>query len=199
MLTNNRMQIYDANNQRLYINADERRRFLDVSRSFPAKVRSLCLVLAFTGCRISEALALERRDIQLTEQLIAFRTLKRRQQHIIREVPLPFEVINEIAAIHTLTPPLNDTCNLLWHKQHSPVHRSTAYRWIKKVMSKAGIVGVHATPKGLRHGYGIQATRARIPTHMLQKWMGHSSMNTTTIYATASGPEELYLAIKMWS
>jgi len=65
-------------------------------------------------------------------------------------------------------------------------------------MEQADIGGVHATAKGLRHGYGIHAIRSGIQLHMLQKWMGHASMTTTAIYANAIGKEELDLADQMW-
>ncbi len=34
--------------------------------------------------------------------------------------------------------------------------------------------------------------------NMLRKWMGHSSMATTAIYANAMGAEEMEIAKRMW-
>jgi len=65
-------------------------------------------------------------------------------------------------------------------------------------MNEACIAGPQATPKGLRHGYGIHAVRSGVQLHMLQKWMGHASMSTTAIYAKAVGSEELEIADRMW-
>ena len=76
--------------------------------------------------------------------------------------------------------------------------RITGYRWIKSIMAEANIVGVHACPKGLRHGFGVNATMSGVQIHMLQRWMGHASMETTAIYATVIGPEERQLAERMW-
>ena len=56
----------------------------------------------------------------------------------------------------------------------------------------------HRSPKGLRHGYGINAVINGIPLHMLQKWMGHAQLTTTTIYADAIGKEEQDIASRMW-
>jgi len=33
---------------------------------------------------------------------------------------------------------------------------------------------------------------------MMQKWMGHASMETTAIYANALGREERKIASKLW-
>ncbi len=56
----------------------------------------------------------------------------------------------------------------------------------------------HATPKGLRHAYGIAGINAQVPLNMLCKWMGHASMKTTAIYGDAWGAEQHDLAARMW-
>lgn len=65
-------------------------------------------------------------------------------------------------------------------------------------MEAAGIAGVHATPKGLRHGFGIKAVTSGVPLNALQKWLGHAQLTTTSIYADATGPEAQQLAERMW-
>ena len=78
-------------------------------------------------------------------------------------------------------------------------HRSHAWRLIKAVMREAGIPeGPHATPKGLRHGYGVAAITSGVPLNMLSKWMGHASLEVTAIYANALGAEERAIAERMW-
>jgi site-specific recombinase XerD len=78
--------------------------------------------------------------------------------------------------------------------------RPTAYRLIKRVMSRAGIEGKQATGKGLRHGYGVaMVTAARpLPIHVLAKAMGHSSTKTTEIYLQVIGQEERELFAGAW-
>ena len=66
-------------------------------------------------------------------------------------------------------------------------------------MIGAGIPdGPHRSPKGLRHGFGINAIVNGIPLHVLQKWMGHARLSTTAIYANAIGKEEQDFAARMW-
>lgn len=65
-------------------------------------------------------------------------------------------------------------------------------------MTEAGIDGQQASPKGLRHGFGIAAVEAGIPLNLLQKWLGHSQLTTTAIYADAQGSEERRIAARMW-
>lgn len=70
---------------------------------------------------------------------------------------------------------------------------------VKRIMTEAGIADApHPSPKGLRHGFGINATVNDIPLHMLQKWMGHAQLSTTAIYADAVGKEEQDIASRMW-
>jgi len=65
-------------------------------------------------------------------------------------------------------------------------------------VQEAGLDGAHASPKGLRHGFGVAAVTAGIPLNMLQKWLGHAQLTTTAIYANAVGAEEKDIARRMW-
>jgi integrase len=186
------MRLYNDQSERLYINADERERFLEVLDSESDDIRAFCLTLFYTGCRLSEARELRFSSIQEKARLISFRSLKKRNQHHIREIPVPQDLID---ALDTLPRNLGQA---IWQVKEQKVSRVTAYRWIKHVMKQADIHGAHACPKGLRHGYGIHAVRSGVQLNMLQKWMGHSSIATTAIYATAVGAEELELADRMW-
>ncbi len=59
--------------------AEELDRFIAVSNTQErAEVRPFCLVLAHTGCRISEALVLTPLAVDLEQQTITLKTLKQR-------------------------------------------------------------------------------------------------------------------------
>jgi integrase/recombinase XerD len=78
--------------------------------------------------------------------------------------------------------------------------RTTAWRRVVAVMKQADIAaGPHRVPKGLRHGYAINAVTKGVPLHMLSKWMGHSILEITAIYANAMGEEQQAIAARMWS
>lgn len=186
------MRLYDEQNERLYINADERKRFLIEADKQPPHIKAFCLTLFYTGCRLSEARELYFSAIQPNARLISFRSLKKRNQHHIREIPVPKELIDTFQDLPRHLP------NPIWEQDNEPIPRITAYRWVKDVMNQANIHGPQACPKGLRHGYGIHAVRSGVQLHMLQKWMGHASMSTTAIYANAVGSEELEIADRMW-
>ena len=44
-------------------------------------------------------------------------------------------------------------------------------------MQEAGINGPQASPKGLRHGFGVDAVQTRIPLNMVQKWLEHAQLS----------------------
>jgi integrase/recombinase XerD len=78
--------------------------------------------------------------------------------------------------------------------------RMTAWRKMAALIKAAGIPdGPHASPKGLRHGFGVTAVSKGIALKMVQKWLGHSQLTTTAIYANAVGEEEQSIASRMWT
>lgn len=190
------MRLYSRKNKRLYINASERKRFTKAANQQPERQRVFCLTLLYTGCRLSEARELSCLALQAQEQLLSVRSLKKRDQHHIREIPIPKELVDDLSKLIGN----GAFCDRpIWEGERGrKVDRITAYRWIKSNMCKAGIKGPQACPKGVRHGYGIHAIKSGIQLNMLQKWMGHASMKTTSIYANAVGTEELELAEQMW-
>ena len=219
------MCLYNEQNERLYINASERNRFLKATNGQPLHIRAFCLTLLYTGCRLSEARELTSHSLQEIEQRIAIRSLKKRNQHHIREIPVPAtlcqslnthaarteNVATSVQQEHTSKNQNNKTYSgetekvpitspiWLWQSVAGDmVDRITAYRWVKMVMYEAGIIGPQACPKGLRHAYAIHAIGCGIQLNMLQKWMGHADIETTAIYANAVGAEELEMARKMW-
>jgi integrase len=58
--------------------------------------------------------------------------------------------------------------------------------------------GPHATPKGLRHGFGIHALRSRVPITLVKRWLGHARLSTTEIYLQVMGDDEREIAARMW-
>lgn len=66
-------------------------------------------------------------------------------------------------------------------------------------MDEAGISdGPHKTPKGLRHGYGVNAITKKVPLNMLRNWMVHSKLETTEMYLNAIDDEQKIIAAQMW-
>lgn len=55
-------------------------------------------------------------------------------------------------------------------------------------MMVAQVTGIAACPRGLRHGFGVGTLQAGVPINLTQRWMGHSRLSTTAIYADPAVP-----------
>ncbi|MBN8806097.1 MAG: site-specific integrase [Sphingopyxis terrae] len=183
--------LLSARGKRKYITREERGLFLAASVAFHADIADFCMIVAATGCRVSEALSLTPGSFDFDLGVVAIESLKKRRKGVYREVPLPPSLSSRLKRriADRGTPP----CERLWSWS-----RMTAYRHICAVMEKAGIQGEHAKPKGLRHGFAVIAIQSGIPLNLVQKWLGHADMKTTAIYAAAVGDEEKEIASRMW-
>lgn len=184
------MQLFNAAGQRKYLTPTQRQAFLRAAEGAPREVATFCGTLAHTGCRISEALALTANRVDAVAGVVILESLKKRRKGIFRAVPVPRAFLEKLDTVHDLGS-LGDT--RLWNWS-----RTTAWRRVKEIMGAADIHGLYASPKGVRHGFGIKATASEVPLNMTQKWMGHARLETTAIYANAVGPEEQKLAERMW-
>jgi integrase len=182
---------------RKYLNAAERQRFIRAALHVSIAIRLFCLTLFWSGARISEVLALTPAAIDIESGVINITTLKRRRRGLVRQVPLPRSLLTALNRVfrlrHRLREPKRAT-ERLWKWS-----RTTAWRYVKAVMIAAGIIGAPATPKGLRHAFGVHAVRSGVPLHLVQKWLGHASIRTTAIYLDVIGPEERGIATRMWT
>jgi integrase/recombinase XerD len=188
--------LFGPSGGRKYLNAAERRRFVKTAQRKPEKICLFCLTLRWSGARISEVLALTPASIDIESGVANLQTLKRRKRGILRQVPLPPALLNELERVFRLRIAQRDpqlATLRLWRWS-----RTTAWRYVKSVMEAAGIAGLPAMPKGLRHGFGVSAFQSNVPPHLVQRWLGHASLRTTSIYGDVIGAEERAFAARMW-
>lgn len=159
----------------------------------PREVRSFRDVLQATGCQISEALALTIDQIDLAGRVIVFESLKKRRSGVYRAVPVPPELLDTLALVHSLREAQRrgQAKAVLWPWSHM-----TGFQRVQGGSSIPD--GPHACSKGLRHGFGVQAVSKGIALNMVQKWLGHAQLTTKVIYANAVGEEEQSTAARMW-
>jgi integrase len=181
---------------RKYLTSAERRRFVEAARLAPPDARLFCLVLACSGGRLTEVLALTPAAIDFGCGTANIETLKRRTRGIVRQVPLPRALLMDLDRTFRVRELQRDpqrASRRLWR-----CSRTTAWRNVKALMRSAGLSGTAATPKGLRHAFGVAAFQANVPPHIVQRWLGHASLRTTAIYGDVSGREERAFAARMW-
>lgn len=189
------MSIHDRAGGRKYLTAAEHARFLAAADLTRRDVRAFCHTLAWSGCRVSEALATTAERVDVAAGAITFETVKRRRRGVFRAVPVPPELATMLDLVFGLRGLRGSAAKLpLW-----PWSRSTAWRRVKEVLAVAGVAGAQASPKGLRHALGVAAVGQGIPLNMVQRWLGHAQLTTTAIYAEAVGEEERAIAARMWT
>jgi len=191
------MRLHTVDGARKYLTAGERDAFLRQAELADRQVRTLCMTLAYAGCRLSEALALTADRVDLAAGVLVIESLKKRRTGVFRAVPVPpalLETLNMVHGIRELHSRRGKGLGVrLW-----PWSRMTGWRTVHAVMADAGLDGPHASPKGLRHGFGVAAVSAGIPLNLVQKWLGHAQLTTTAIYADAVGTEEHDIGRRMW-
>lgn len=200
------MRIYDAQGHRLYLNADERTRFLEAAREETREYRVMAHVLHYTGCRPIEVIGVTPERIHLADCAILFQSAKKHKlnkkgevkQPVYRQVEIPDRLLDELDLVFDLRTRLRNKDQIdepLW-----PISRVHVWRVIKRVMNRAGIEGPQATAKGLRHGFGIaMLTGDRPPPlHIVADLLGHASTKTTEIYTQATGEERRKMVMQAW-
>ena len=181
--------LYDGSGNRKYLNPTERLAFYRAALEITDDTeRAFCMTLFRTGCRISEALALTPASIDEGESCLIFQTLKQREAVKYRPVFIRSELIDLLKALAA------DGRSKLF-----PFGRTTGWKKIKSCMAKAGLDGIKATPKGLRHGFAIACLSINTPLQTIQLWLGHTKPETTAIYTTYVGEDERKLAKRLWA
>jgi integrase len=197
MKNNTSISMFDTCGNRKYLTTLERNAFLEAASEADPEVMTFCIILAYTGARLSEVLALSPMRIDFSTSIIVFESLKKRQRGLFRAVPVPFDVLLALDQVH----------DIRMAQQRKSGHdvriwswcRTTAWSRVKVVMAAAGIFGIQASPKGLRHCLGVSAIQSGVPLNLVQRWLGHAQLSTTAIYANATGPEELSIAGRFWA
>jgi len=191
------MRLLDTEGRRLYLNTEERAAFLKAARTQDPVHCAFAELLFFTGCRISEALEVTPQRLDLSDNKVILRSLKKRREDVYRAVPLPPEYIDSLQRTFSLRQAQKrqkTKSERLW-----PWHRQYGWQLVKSIMQAADIAdGPHQTAKGLRHAYGIHAISKGIPVTSVQKWLGHAQLSTTAIYVDFVGAEASDLAARMW-
>lgn len=161
---------------------DQQRRFIEEIGKVDAQTKALGLLLYYTGCRVSEALAVQRDHICNINHFVVINTLKKRMapasKPAMRCVPIPIE----LTAILLDLPVGQDL--RLW-----PYSRWTALRRLKPILLAAGVTGAAATTRGFRHSYQDRIVKVDMPTPARSALLGHTALINEGHYGDPIGYE----------
>ena len=161
------------------------------------RTRALIVLLYRTGLRISEALDLEVKDIDLGAGTVTTLHGKGDRRRTVGMDAQAQAVLEQwlarrrelglrggiVFCVITHGPRLGG-------RQHSSVVRET----LKDLAVKAGIdKRVH--PHGLRHTHAVEIAREGVPLHIIRRQLGHANLGTTARYIDHLSPQDVIDAI----
>ena len=94
------MALHTLDGARKYLTTGERDAFLRAAEQVDRQVRTLCMTLAYAGCRLSEALALTVDRVDLAAGQLVLESLKKRRSGVYRAVPVPPELLEALDLVH---------------------------------------------------------------------------------------------------
>lgn len=177
--------------------ADVRALAAQCSRRAPTgkRNRALVLLLASTGLRISEALALRQADLDLDGGTVRVQRGKGGKHRVV-----PLVMPEAVDALGRWL----DARKALGHDGHrvvfctlygKPMHQAYVRAMFPRLARRAGILGrIHA--HGLRHFYAATLTRLGTPIVHVQQALGHSNLNTTQVYLARIAPQDTHDAVR---
>lgn len=188
MKRTSKLSVVDNSGHRKYLDDKEKQRFLAEADLQERENRMFCLMLYYTGCRPSEALETTYSRVDLVDNCITFRCLKKRKydgkglpkESIYRRIPVPIQLIRELDLVFDIQGAMKNTKNK--DKRLFTKSRTAYFRMVKNVMLSAGVKGQQGSAKGLRHSYAIALAKSGVDIVTIKKLMGHSDLETTEIY-----------------
>jgi integrase len=150
------MRLHTVDGVRKYLTAGERDAFLRAAEQADRQVRTLCMTLAYAGCRLSEALALTADRADLAAGVLVIESLKKRRSGIYRVVPVP--------------PALLDALDLVHGIRELQSHRGKGRR--VKLWPWSRMTGWRAVHAVIRLGLPLSLRRSLACTDIIENMMG---------------------------
>ena len=142
------------------------------------RLHLLTLLLLDTGCRISEALTLRIRDVDLENMLLTLDGKGRKQ----RIVPFSFELRKALFRYITDYGRKPDLL-LLASRHETMLGRRVMLRDVKALCKRLGFQPPARTLHAFRHSFAVHYLRKGGSVFHLQKVLGHSTLEMTRRYA----------------
>ena len=150
---------------------------------FQARTWTLILLLLDTGLRIDEALGLDRANVDLHNCMVRVRGKGNRE----RLVPISLECRKRLYLLlkgATADPVFATRSGLR-------ITFRNAYRDIKAVCERAGVIGAHIHPHAFRHCFAVTYIRRGGDIYRLSRLLGHASITTTQRYLRSMGVDTI--------
>ena len=195
------LPFFNAEGERLYINAEERERFRKVLEAFDYKIskdeKLVAWLFYLTGLRPSEVATIAPRHIDFGLKGVNIRCAKKFDK-VYRFVPLPDWYLEDLNYAYDLSQKKKDT-----YLKSEPIwtwDRHRIRRRIMKLMKKADIdvSQPYACPKGLRHSFAVELLMKGVDISQIRLLLGHSWIGTTERYLRLIPSDQRQLVSRIW-
>jgi integrase/recombinase XerD len=152
--------------------------------------RALLELLYAAGLRISEALDLDRHDLNLAGGFV--RVIgKGDKERLVPVGDIALEVISDYLALRDAGGPATDEATrmrepLFLSRRGRRLDRMAAWRSIRAAATRAGLTG-RVTPHTLRHSFATHLLEGGADLRVVQELLGHASITTTQLYTHITG------------
>ena len=142
-------------------------RLIDQSKTMGLRDYALILFLYASGCRVSEALSVQRADI--VDGWLKIRFAKGAKERVVPLAPIALQALERYLEAQPLHSPY------IWlNNRGNALSRISAYKIVKKYLN--------ISPHVLRHSFASALIIGGADLRVVQELLGHSSLETTQIY-----------------
>ena len=140
---------------------------VDHGKPFAKRDYAFVLFLYATGARVSEAINVQKDDIE--EGWVKIRFAKNQKERVVPIAKPALDALKQYLADR------KQTGSHLWlNYQSKPISRITAYKIVKNLLN--------VSPHFLRHSFASSLILGGADLRVVQELLGHSDINTTSIY-----------------
>ena len=147
--------------------------------------RALVEVMYGSGLRVSEALGLHRRSVDLDERLV--RVLGKGSKE--RIVPFGRPAVDALRRYVAMGRPHLDVRSrpeLFLNARGGPLTRAGAFLILRRLAEKAGLEPLRVHPHLLRHSFATHLLEGGADLRSVQEMLGHADLSTTELYTHVS-------------
>jgi len=147
---------------------------IDKTKTNGLRDYALILFLYASGCRVSEALNVQREDI--VDNWLKIRFAKGEKERLVPLAPIAIKALEEYLKVADISSPY------IWlNRNGNRLSRITAYNITKKYLN--------VSPHTLRHSFASALIIGGADLKVVQELLGHSSLVTTQIYTHIESQE----------
>ncbi len=159
----------------------------DVTTLLGARDRAMLEVLYSTGMRVSELIALNVADVDLTTNVVRVAG-KGKKRRVIPLGPGAVQTILHFLDLRRSDPRSGsfDTDALFINKHGQRLSTRSVRRKLDKYLLEAGL-DLSVSPHTLRHSFATHMLRRGADLRSVQEMLGHQSLSTTQIYTHLTG------------